>query len=834
MADRVVSVAVPVPALGALSYLVPEPLATPAVGTRVLVPLGSRVLTGCVIGPGPDPDADPAGLKPLIDLLDTTPLLPADVVRLALWVGEYYASGPGPAVAAAMPPKAWVVSERHAQITAAGRTALSEPRDDARSQVLALLVDGVAHPVARLARTVAAGQGTQAKKQGGLYARLTAMARDGLITLSQPLKGSASAFRSVVVARTTVHGLEMLEGGATLGARQVDALRVLAGSPSGLALTALVRQGISRDTVRRLAARGAVTTTREVVERDPWSTSGQTLTHLADNTPGRGDGTDPEPGPGLVLTPEQQRAVDSLGPDAGSGRFSVALLHGVTGSGKTEIYLTLARDTVARDRQALILVPEIALTPAVATRFRRAFGDRVAVQHSGLSEGARHDQWHRIRRGDVDVVVGTRSAVFAPLPSVGLIVVDEEHDASYKQEETPRYHGRDVAVMRAKQAGALAVLGSATPALETYRHTDAGRYRRIVLSERVLRRPLPSVRIIDMREEFATHGPDVVLSAPLTEALDDRLTRGEQAVVLLNRRGFAASVFCRQCARSLECPNCSVSLTFHRRANRARCHYCGYSRTRPERCPVCSGAYLEQVGFGTERVEAEITERWPHARVARLDRDTVRRQGAAARVLDRFGAGGMDVLVGTQMVAKGHDFPRVTLVGVISADVGLGLADFRAGERTFQLLTQVAGRAGRGTLPGEAIVQTLYPNHYSIRHACRQAYEPFFADEMEYRTAMHYPPEVALVSAVVRASSFNQAMQEAAELATAARARGGRFTVLGPASAPLGRLRGQYRAQVLLKGPQRGEMRRALLAALEDRSDLKRRVIIDVDPLSML
>ncbi len=834
MPDRVVSVAVPVPALGALSYLVPEPLATPAVGTRVLVPLGSRVLTGCVIGPGPDPDADPAGLKPLIDLLDTTPLLPADVVRLALWVGEYYASGPGPAVAAAMPPKAWVVSERHAQITAAGRTALSEPRDDARSQVLALLVDGVAHPVARLARTVAAGQGTQAKKQGGLYARLTAMARDGLITLSQPLKGSASAFRSVVVARTTVHGLEMLEGGATLGARQVDALRVLAGSPSGLALTALVRQGISRDTVRRLAARGAVTTTREVVERDPWSTSGQTLTHLADNTPGRGDGTDPEPGPGLVLTPEQQRAVDSLGPDAGSGRFSVALLHGVTGSGKTEIYLTLARDTVARDRQALILVPEIALTPAVATRFRRAFGDRVAVQHSGLSEGARHDQWHRIRRGDVDVVVGTRSAVFAPLPSVGLIVVDEEHDASYKQEETPRYHGRDVAVMRAKQAGALAVLGSATPALETYRHTDAGRYRRIVLSERVLRRPLPSVRIIDMREEFATHGPDVVLSAPLTEALDDRLTRGEQAVVLLNRRGFAASVFCRQCARSLECPNCSVSLTFHRRANRARCHYCGYSRTRPERCPVCSGAYLEQVGFGTERVEAEITERWPHARVARLDRDTVRRQGAAARVLDRFGAGGMDVLVGTQMVAKGHDFPRVTLVGVISADVGLGLADFRAGERTFQLLTQVAGRAGRGTLPGEAIVQTLYPNHYSIRHACRQAYEPFFADEMEYRTAMHYPPEVALVSAVVRASSFNQAMQEAAELATAARARGGRFTVLGPASAPLGRLRRQYRAQVLLKGPQRGEMRRALLAALEDRSDLKRRVIIDVDPLSML
>ncbi len=822
--SRAVSVAVPVPALGCLSYLVPEHLAMPEVGTRVLVPLGTRVLTGCVIAR--DATSDPSDLKPLIDLLDTTPLLPADVVQLALWVGDYYASGPGQAVAAAMPPKAWVVSERHAQITPAGRDALSGQLSEGRRQVLDLLTDGGAHPVARLARAIAETQRGPEMRQGGLYARVTALARDELITLSQPLKGSASAFKSVSVARATPHGLEMLERGQLQGARQLDALRLLSGTPSGIALTELVRHGISRDTVRRLALRGALTSTREVIERDPWLGGAQTLTDAA-----RSDGA---PSPELVLTDEQQSAVDTLGPDAGTGLFSVALLQGVTGSGKTEIYLTLARAAVARHRQALILVPEIALTPAVATRFRRAFGDRVAVQHSGLSDGARHDQWHRIRRGEIDVVVGTRSAVFAPLPSVGLIVVDEEHDGSYKQEESPRYHGRDVAVMRAKQAGALVVLGSATPALETYRHAEAGRYRRVVLTERVLSRPLPSVRIIDMREEFAEHGPDVVLSGALVEALDDRVTRGEQALILLNRRGYAASVFCRQCARSLECPNCSVSLTFHRRSDRARCHYCGYSRSRPERCPECTGAYLEQVGFGTERVEAEIAERWPDARVARLDRDTVRRQGAAARLLNRFGAGELDVLVGTQMVAKGHDFPRVTLVGVISADVGLGVADFRAGERTFQLLTQVAGRAGRGVLPGEAIVQTLYPNHYSIRYACRQAYEPFFADEMEFRTAMHYPPEVALVSAVVRAPTFNQAMQDAAELAQGARARASRFTVLGPASAPLGRLRGQYRAQLLLKGPQRGEMRRALLAALEGRGELKRRVAIDVDPLSML
>ena len=796
----------------------------PEVGTRVLVPLGTRVLTGCVIAQ--DTTSNPAELKPLIDLLDATPLLPADVVELALWVGDYYASGPGPAVAAAMPPKAWVVSERHAQITSAGRDALSGQLRAGRRRVLELLTDGEVHPVARLARTLAESQSGSETRSGGLYARLTTLARDELITLSQPLKGSASAFKSVSVARVTPHGLEMLERGQFQGVRQQDAVRLLSETPTGIALTELERKGISRDTVRRLASRGALTTSREVVERDPWLRGAQTLEDpTGAGTVGRVE---------LVLTDEQQQAVDTLGPDAGTGTFSVALLQGVTGSGKTEIYLTLARAAVTRHRQALILVPEIALTPAVATRFRRAFGDRVAVQHSGLLDGARHDQWHRIRRGEIDVVVGTRSAVFAPLPSVGLIVVDEEHDGSYKQEESPRYHGRDVAVMRAKQAGALAVLGSATPALETFRHAEAGRYRHIVLTERVLSRPLPTVRIIDMREEFAEHGPDVVLSGALVEALGERVTRGEQALVLLNRRGYAASVFCRECARSLECPNCSVSLTFHRRSDRARCHYCGYSRSRPERCPECRGAYLEQVGFGTERVEAEIAERWPDARVARLDRDTVRRQGAAARLLNRFGAGELDVLVGTQMVAKGHDFPRVTLVGVISADIGLGVADFRAGERTFQLLTQVAGRAGRGTLPGEAIVQTLYPNHYSIRYACRQAYEPFFSDEMEFRSAMHYPPEVALVSAVVRGATFNQAMQDAAELAQGARERASRFTVLGPAAAPLGRLRGQYRAQLLLKGPQRGEMRRALLDTLEGRGELKRRVVIDVDPLSML
>ena len=818
MPFRVVSVAVPVPTLDPLSYAVPPALPLPAVGSRVLVPLGTRVVTGCVVD---QRDESPgAELKSLLDVLDAEPLLPAEVVGLGLWVGEYYACGAGEAIAAAMPPRAWVVSERQARITDVGRSALDGQHGESRRLILELLSDGESRSVTQLGSELAARRGRRSGG-GGQHALLSAMARDELVVLTQPLKGTASAFKSTRVAQLTARGLELLESDTTLGRRQRQALELLQGAPSGVPVPELTRRGITGASVRRLVERGGIVVAHEVVERDPWSTE----------TLGSPDGSIRS---ARVLTADQRQAVDALKMSAGSGGFAVALLHGVTGSGKTEVYLRLAEAAVSKRCQALILVPEIALTPAVATSFRQVFGARVAVQHSGLSAGARHDQWHRIRRGDVDVVVGTRSAVFAPLPAVGLIVVDEEHDASYKQEERPRYHGRDVAIMRAKRIGALVVLGSATPSLESYQHASSGRYRRLTMSRRVQSRPLPAVRIVDMREELASQGPDVVFSSPLAEALDQRLARREQALVLLNRRGFAAALLCRECGRSLECPNCSVSLTFHRSAGRARCHYCGYSRRRPVSCPDCAGPYLEQVGIGTERVEAEVLQRWPAARVARLDRDIASRKGAAAGLLRRFATGGLDVLVGTQMVAKGHDFPRVTLVGVVSADVGLGVADFRAAERTFQLLTQVAGRAGRGGVPGEAIVQTFHPNHYSIRHACSQAYAPFYEEEIRFRRAMQYPPLVSMVCAVVRGTALQPAMRDAGNLVTRLRRRQGRFTVLGPAPAPIGRLRGQYRAQLFLKGPHRREMREALLEGLAEQPELQRRVVIDVDPLSML
>jgi primosomal protein N' (replication factor Y) len=417
---------------------------------------------------------------------------------------------------------------------------------------------------------------------------------------------------------------------------------------------------------------------------------------------------------------------------------------------------------------------------------------------------------------------------------LGLIVVDEEHDEAYKQGENPRYHGRDAAIVRGQQAEALVVLGSATPSMESYKNVTIGRYKLVELPYRVEDRPLPAVQVVDMRAELAAHGTDTIFSSRLSEGLKDRLKRGDQALVLLNRRGYASSVLCRQCGQTLECPNCSVTLTFHRGVGRVRCHYCNYSQRRPKVCPHCAGPYLERIGFGTERIETELTNMFPDARVARLDRDSVSQRGMASVILSRFENREIDILVGTQMIAKGHDFPAVTLVGVISADVGLGLADYRAAERTFQLLTQVVGRAGRGDAGGEAVIQTFFPEHYSIGYACRQAYEPFFEAEMYFRRSMGYPPVVSMINVVVRAGRFEDAMCDAGKLAQSLRQHE-HFEVLGPAQAAISRLRGEYRAQMFLKGNDRPAMRRALQAVLEKCSlKMQLRVTVDVDPISVL
>jgi primosomal protein N' (replication factor Y) len=737
-----VRVAVPVPNLDLLTYSVPAGLPEPAVGARVVVPLGSRAVTGIVVEASRElavPDG--VGVKPVRSVLDTEPFVPSDVVDLARWTAEYYAAGPGEAITAVLPPK-----------------TRGERADS--------------HKTTRLVSLTAAG----------------------------------------------------MEPGLIATAKQREALDALAGVPQGIPAPELARRGIGADMVTRLARAGLVAIRQERVDRDPFDSA---------------SGEAPPPDAARRLTLEQDAALTRLVNLAHAGTFKAALLHGVTGSGKTEVYLRLSAAVRASGRRVLMLVPEIALTPQVAALFRQTFGERVAIQHSGLSDGERHDQWQRIRRGDVDVVVGTRSAVFCPVRDLGLVIVDEEHDTSYKQEESPRYNGRDVALVRAQRAGALAVLGSATPSMETYHNATSGKYERVVLERRVLDRPLASVTVVDMREEYAAEGPNVILSRALRDGVAARVDRGEQAIVLLNRRGYATAVFCRQCSGTIDCPNCSVSLVVHGEgaARRARCHYCNYSARVPSACPICKAPYLEQMGFGTERVEEQVKTQCPGARVARLDRDSVRRRGSLTALLAKFRAGEIDVLVGTQMIAKGHDFPRVTLVGVVSADVGLGMADFRSSERTFQLLTQVAGRAGRGEAAGEAIVQTIYPTHYSIQLACRQDYAAFFDREMHFRRAMRYPPVVSLINAVVRARTYTAAMDDAAGVVQQLRAQDPSLThyrVLGPAPAPLGKLRGEFRVQFLMKGTNRKRMREALVEIVAARPDLARRTTIDVDPVSVL
>ncbi|MFZ3213854.1 MAG: primosomal protein N', partial [Terriglobales bacterium] len=538
------------------------------------------------------------------------------------------------------------------------------------------------------------------------------------------------------------------------------------------------------------------------------------------------------------LNPAQTAALEQIRKRVEEKRFSVTLLFGVTGSGKTAVYLAAMQDVLAAGRSAILLVPEIGLTPQAAANLHEIFGGQVAILHSALSDAERAEQWHRIRKGDARVVVGTRSAVFGPVRDLALIVVDEEQDSSYKQEEMPRYHGRDVAVMRGKLCGAAVVLGSATPAMESFYNAQSGKYALLDMPERVEQRPLPEVELVDMRAEFQQTGEEHVFSHRLVEEIRDRLTRGEQAMILLNRRGYSPVVLCRSCGETVQCRNCAIALTHHRRAQRLMCHYCGYQAPVPKVCPKCASEYIFFLGTGSEKLEDLLHGAFPTARIGRLDRDTVRGRGDFERVLSALHAGELDLLVGTQMIAKGHDIHGVTLVGVVGADFALGFPDFRAAERTFQLLTQVAGRAGRGSTPGKVILQTYFPEHYAVRFAERHDYRGFYEKELQYRRWMHYPPFTALANVLVRSDELAQALKYSGTL--------GRWLeenppqgvrVLGPASAPLARLKSEYRYHFILKSQSRERLNTVLRALLDFAAAEKiprGKLVVDVDPVSLL
>ncbi len=610
--------------------------------------------------------------------------------------------------------------------------------------------------------------------------------------------------------------------------RQKSVVDMLCNRDLPVLLTHFTREtGCSTGLLKNLAARGVLQIGEVQVRRSPWSNQPQ-----------------PSISTRHRLTDDQQKIRDAIRDRLGEGGFNSMLIHGITGSGKTEIYLNAIALALEQSRSALILVPEIGLTPQISAQFRQWFGAQVAILHSQLSEGERFDEWLRIREGKARVVVGTRSAVFAPLPDLGIIVIDEEHDSSYKQEELPRYHARDTALKRGQLEGALVVLGSATPQLETYyAAVQKGRPEYHILSSRIEERSLPRVHIVDMRVEFERHGKALVISDLLREQLEQRMRRGEQALILLNRRGYSAALLCRSCGSTELCGNCSISLTYHQGISRILCHYCGQSRPVPDRCTQCGKQYIYFIGDGTEKIQGLLQQQLPDAVVDRMDRDAVRRKGSMQRILERFGAGKTDILVGTQMIAKGHHFPKVTLVGVISADQGLRLPDFRAAERTFQLLTQVAGRAGRGDREGEVVVQTFYPNHYSLKSSHLQDYSMFFQREIQFRRRFQYPPFSALVNLLVQDRDRQKASRLATELCgllihhRSACSTADRMRLLGPAPAAFERLKGQYRFQILIKTIRRQEAHEVIrrsLASLRERKWNLSKVSVDVDPISLI
>jgi primosomal protein N' (replication factor Y) len=788
MSESLVQVALPLPVQSAFTYRVPEEHPLPERGVRVVVPFGSRRVVGVVTGPA---TAAPGGtLKDVGEVLDESPLVPPPLLDLAAWASDYYLAPPGECYRLVLPPAGIRASRAVARLE---HTAA--PDDDPVVEALRdgpLRVSTLAH---RLGKDPAS--------------RLQRLRASGAVVVEQDLR--APGFRQVRVATLVDPAV------APRGRAQAEVLERLREAGGRQRVPELLRGRSSlRAALDRLVELHAVRLEHERQTRAPGLMAGE---------------TPPRP----ELTEDQVRVLQPILGAVSKGRFTTFLLHGITGSGKTEVYFRTVEAALERRRGALILVPEIALTPFLARAAVARFGDTVAVVHSELSAGERHDQWWRIREGESRIVVGARSAVFAPVADLGLLVVDEEHESSYKQDDSPRYHGRDVAVMRGKLEGAVVVLGSATPSLESHANALARKYVHLRMPSRIGSSGLPRVEVVDRRAALKA-GSDPILTPPLREALAARLLRREQALLLLNRRGYATSLLCRECGTTARCPNCSVDLTLHDGGRSALCHYCGHQTASPRECGICRGAYLRLGGYGTEKVVEAVREAFPKARVERLDRDLASRRGAVERVLGGFEAGETDILVGTQMIAKGHDFPRVTLVGVIDADVGLGLPDFRAAERTFQLLTQVAGRAGRSDLPGEVILQSHLPDHYALRLACEQDYESFFDREMEFRRTMGYPPVTALLNIVIRSRDPREGAVAADGLGRRLReAAPGRFRVLGPARAPLARLRQEHRFQILLKG-RRAAMRTAVREALVERYGEVRwpGVAVDVDPVSVM
>jgi primosomal protein N' (replication factor Y) len=814
-----VEVALPLPLRQTFTYLLPEGLREPVkTGSRLLVPFGNRQLTGYAVALhaelDPELEIEADALKEVIELLDEEPLLTGEILKLTQWTADYYASSWGEVLKASLPAGINASVEQVVSITAKGRDELIKisSAQTVKTQILQALSENGEMSQRELSKKFGASASQRAvrdlikKGWAGSFQR----------TLTMQVKPKRR--KAVRLLHPDAH--EKTQKPLTEAQQKI--VETLLAAEGEIIFTDLIEKAdVGASAINTLAKRGIVEIFVQEVMRDPLADA--KLPDILD----------------LTLTSEQTGVLKEIETALEAAEYKAFLLHGVTGSGKTEIYIRAMKSVLERGKSSLMLVPEIALTPVFSRRLRVVFGNEVAILHSNLSTGERFDEWRRIRKGQARIVIGTRSAVFAPLQNLGLVIVDEEHDSSYRQHESPFYHGRDAAIVRANFAGAVVVLGSATPALETFHNAHTGKYTYLQLPMRIGNRPMATAEIVDMREVFKSLGKDAAFSVDLVKAIEETHAKGEQSIILLNRRGFSQFVLCRSCGETIRCKNCDITLTFHKREGKLVCHYCNHREKTPRSCPNCKSQYLYFMGEGTEQIEDILKRKFSHLRIARVDRDTTGRRREMEKVLEKFSEGEIDMLVGTQMLAKGHDFPNVTLVGVISVDAGLALPDFRSAEKTFQLLTQVAGRAGRGQLAGKVLIQTFHPEHYAIRHACNQDYAGFFREEITFRRNLNYPPFVALASILIKHPNYNYAFDNAQILKDCLNNANTEkmCRVLGVAPAPLARLKGEFRLQILVKAKNRAKLRETLDFALHEAQEKfcdLRIVNVEIDPVNLL
>ncbi len=828
-------VALAVPLDMVFTYAIP-PGMEPVVGGRVLVPFRQQRMSGIVVELHDRPPQ--VKTKKVIEALDLAPVLNEHLLKLGKWIADYYFAPVGEVFRTMLPLAAEFKRAVTYRITDEGRLALhlagmsGSPARSKRTpeqqlvefRVLDYLAERESvreetlRSATRVAKTLLAGM----VRKKWIAREDVSAARDAarLVKVAVLLGAEAAKALPPLDGPEARHHRSTASAAKKLNGNQRTLIETLAASNGRLPVEALRGLDIPRTTLGTLVRRGLI----EIVDEPQDFTTSKLKPRRSPFE--------------FEFSAAQKEALGKIGEAVGSHKFAGLLLHGITGSGKTAVYLACMREVLEQGRSAILLVPEIGLTPAVAADLHQVFGDEVAILHSGLSDAERAEQWHRIRRGEARVVAGTRSAVFAPVGDLALVIVDEEQDSSYKQEETPRYHARDVAVMRAKMVGAVVVLGSATPSLESYYNAKKNKYALVELPDRVEMRPLPEVEIVDMRQEFQETGQEQVISRKLADEIRERLEKKEQVMVLLNRRGYSPVVLCRACGKTLQCKNCAVSMTHHKRERKMECHYCGHVERIPDKCVHCGSEYVYFVGTGSEKLEELLHGMFPQARIGRLDRDTVRGREDFEHALNALNEGALDMLVGTQMIAKGHDIHGVTLVGVVGADMALSLPDFRAAERTFQLLTQVAGRAGRGQSPGKVVLQTYFQEHYAVQFAARHDFAGFYEKELQFRAWMHYPPYSAIANVLIRSEKLDDALTWSGVLGRwFEKTRHEGIRVLGPAAAPITRLKRDYRYHFILKSPSREKMNallRAMLAEAAARKIPRTQVIVDVDAVWLM